>query len=49
MVRNDMGCGYTIAPILASGMGVRTVDCGTGQAFHAQVLSSSFARVPSIT
>lgn len=48
MVRNDIGCGSTIAPI-ASGMGVRTVDCGTGQAFHAQVLSSSFARVPSIT
>ncbi|KAH7848231.1 hypothetical protein Vadar_024749 [Vaccinium darrowii] len=37
MVRNDMGCGSTIASILASGMGVRTVDCGTGQAFHAQV------------
>ncbi|KAH7848218.1 hypothetical protein Vadar_007886 [Vaccinium darrowii] len=36
MVRNDMGCGSTIAPILASGTGVCTVDCGAGQAFHAQ-------------
>uniref|UniRef100_A0A7C8ZNI9 aspartyl aminopeptidase n=1 Tax=Opuntia streptacantha TaxID=393608 RepID=A0A7C8ZNI9_OPUST len=31
VVRNDMGCGSTIGPILATGIGIRTVDCGIAQ------------------
>ncbi|GAB2286945.1 hypothetical protein Dimus_021333 [Dionaea muscipula] len=31
VVRNDMGCGSTIGPILATGVGIRTVDCGISQ------------------
>ncbi|VFQ80278.1 unnamed protein product [Cuscuta campestris] len=31
VARNDMGCGSTIGPILASKVGIRTVDCGIAQ------------------
>jgi len=31
VVRSDMGCGSTIGPILASGMGINTVDVGAPQ------------------
>ncbi|CAI9091350.1 OLC1v1026359C1 [Oldenlandia corymbosa var. corymbosa] len=31
VVRNDMGCGSPIGPILASGVGIHTVDCGIAQ------------------
>ena len=31
LVRNDMGCGSTIGPIIAAGVGIRTVDVGIPQ------------------
>ncbi|KAH7685656.1 aspartyl aminopeptidase protein [Dioscorea alata] len=31
VVRNDMACGSTIGPIIATGVGIRTVDCGIPQ------------------
>ncbi|GKC34964.1 probable aspartyl aminopeptidase isoform X1 [Tanacetum coccineum] len=46
VVRNNMGCGSAIGPILASGIGIRTIDCGIPQLSMHNLRSNGLRRQP---